>query len=509
MSEVPSGLNFSPVSPAPIRDSASLMLTRINNNEIEILLGKRAESMRAFPNFWSFPGGGLSRKDLEAAPKLNLGNDKHAAMKICIVRELCEELGLTISKKDIVSVDRKIRTSVVENKDNWLNEVLSGNIEFDPSNLTLIRERITPIFAPMRFHNRFFHLHISKDSPDFNLEEQTEFDDAKWYSINKLLSDWNKHDINLPPPLFTLIRDLNLLLEQGIKLEEAIKNLNSESPNEREINFSAGVICIPVKTATLPPASTTNCYLLGRKGGELLLVDPAAHNQDDIDWIMNLVKSLGGNVVGLLLTHRHSDHYGDLKKLKELTGGKVWCSKHTSEYLNINDALILDDNEKIVLKHSKFTTEWDVLITPGHCPGHICLFSKAGLIAGDMVAGYGTILVPNEGNMEVYVEQLKRIKKLKPRILFPSHGPLISIPEKTLSYYISHREKRQKKILDAINSGIDNLTEISKIAYEDTPNAHIGLSQQQTLAHLLSLERLGKISKINDLWRPNQSDLGV
>ena len=503
MSEVPPGLNFTAVSAAPIRDSASLMLTRSNNGEIEILLGKRAKSMRAFPNFWSFPGGGLSRKDIESASILNLDTDEHGAMKICVVRELCEELGLTINNNKIYTVDKKIRRSILENKENWLKEVLANNIKFDPTGLTLIRERITPIFAPMRFHNRFFHLHVSIDAPDFDLEEQTEFDKAKWYSIKKLLSDWNEHSIYLPPPLFTLIRDLDFLLKNGIKLDSAIHNLSSNSPEEKEINFSAGVICIPVKTTTLPPASTTNCYLLGRKGGELLLVDPAAHNQEDINWIMDLIKSLGGNVVGLLLTHRHSDHYGDLEKLKELTGGEIWCSKHTSEYLGIEDAVILNDKEKIILKHSKFSVEWNVLITPGHCPGHICLFSEAGLIAGDMVAGYGTILIPNEGNMEVYIEQLKRIKKLEPRILFPSHGPLISVPEETLSHYISHREKRQKNILEAVNTGIDRLSDISKIAYEDTPDVHIGLSQQQTIAHLLSLERLGKISKNNNLWKPN------
>jgi len=320
--------------------------------------------------------------------------------------------------------------------------------------------------------------------------------------MKRLLSDWNEHSINLPPPIFTLIRDLNLLIEQGIKLESAINNLSSESPEEREINFSAGVICIPVKTATLPPASTTNCYLLGRKGGELLIVDPAAKNEDDLHWIMDLVELLGGNVIGLLLTHRHSDHYGDLETLKKLTGAEIWCSKHTSEYLDIKDAKILNDKEKIILKNPDFSTEWEVLITPGHCPGHICLFSKAGLIAGDMVAGHGTILVPSEGNMEVYIEQLKRIQKLKPRILFPSHGPLISVPEKILSYYISHRENRQNKILNAINSGIKNLSEINKIAYEDTPNAHIELSKLQTISHLSSLERLGKITKINGVWIP-------
>jgi len=122
------------------------------------------------------------------------------------------------------------------------------------------------------------------------------------------------------------------------------------------------------------------------------------------------------------------------------------------------------------------------------------------LIAGDMVAGYGTILIPNEGNMEIYIEQLERIKKLEPRILFPSHGPLISVPEKILSYYINHRKKRQQRVYEAIHSGINTLREISTFTYDDTPNVHIGLSQQQTLAHLLSLERLGKITNNNKSW---------
>jgi ribonuclease/clavin/mitogillin len=500
VSEVPSGLTFETPPQPTIRDSASLMLTRINKNKIEVLLGKRSETMKAFPNFWSFPGGGLSRKDLESVNKLNINNEEFASMKICIIRELCEELGLSIYNGELISVDPKIRKTVVENKENWLKEVLAGNLKYDSQGLTLIRERITPVFAPLRFHNRFFHLHVTGEIPDFNLEEQTEFDSAKWYPIEDLIEHWNNHAIYLPPPIFTLIRDFKHLLMQGLELNSAIRNLSSESPEEREINFSDGVICIPVKTATLPPASTTNCYLLGKKGGELLLVDPAAHNQEDIDWIMELVKSFGGNVVGLLLTHRHSDHYGNLKKIMELTDAKVWCSKHTSEYLKLEDALILNEYDEIHLNHDLYSFKWKVLITPGHCPGHICLHSEAGLIAGDMVAGFGTILIPNEGNMEVYIEQLKRIRELNPRLLFPSHGPLISVPNKLLSYYISHRETRQERVYEAINSGINTLANISKYVYEDTPNVHIGLSQQQTLSHLISLKRLDLISQNGNLW---------
>ena len=103
MSEVPSGLKFEIPRQTPIRDSASLMLTRINENQIEVLLGKRSETMKAFPNFWSFPGGGLSRKDIESVNKLNLDNDEFTSMKICIMRELCEELGLSLLDDKVIS----------------------------------------------------------------------------------------------------------------------------------------------------------------------------------------------------------------------------------------------------------------------------------------------------------------------------------------------------------------------------------------------------------------------
>ena len=133
---------------------------------------------------------------------------------------------------------------------------------------------------------------------------------------------------------------------------------------------------------------------------------------------------------------------------------------------------------------------WTVLHTPGHDPGHICLHSPAGLVAGDMVAGIGTILIPpHSGNMEVYLEQLQRLNQLNPHLIFPSHGPIIPLPLKKLNYYIKHRGLRNQRILEALQEGLEIIEEIAIKAYEDTPNAHPGLALDQTLSHLLSLER--------------------
>ena len=118
-----------------------------------------------------------------------------------------------------------------------------------------------------------------------------------------------------------------------------------------------------------------------------------------------------------------------------------------------------------------------------------------------MVAGIGTILIPpGTGDMDVYIEQLQRLQELKPHLMFPSHGYVIPLPDKTLAYYIKHRMERHQRVLDAVISGLSTVSEISVQAYANTPDAHPGLAQDQTLAHLLSHERAGRVKQTNHEW---------
>jgi glyoxylase-like metal-dependent hydrolase (beta-lactamase superfamily II) len=141
-----------------------------------------------------------------------------------------------------------------------------------------------------------------------------------------------------------------------------------------------------------------------------------------------------------------------------------------------------------------------VLITPGHHPGHICLLGEAGLIAGDMVAGIGTILIPpHTGDMQVYIEQLERLKQRQPHLLFPSHGPVIAQPTKVFNRYINHRQARHQRVLEAV-IGTLSLADISVLAYADTPDAHPGLAEDQTLSHLMVHERNGDVVQTANGW---------
>jgi len=70
MSEVPEGMSFGPQERRPPRPTATMTMTRDGDDGIEVLLGLRSETMAAFPGYWAFPGGGLSRVDSAAVEAL-------------------------------------------------------------------------------------------------------------------------------------------------------------------------------------------------------------------------------------------------------------------------------------------------------------------------------------------------------------------------------------------------------------------------------------------------------
>ena len=207
-----------------------------------------------------------------------------------------------------------------------------------------------------------------------------------------------------------------------------------------------------------------------------------------------------GLLIAIMFTHSHGDHVGDIGLLREAFDVPIWGSEYTARSVKCDR--ILTDGETLELGNQA----WQVLITPGHHPGHICLLGDAGLIAGDMVAGIGTILIPpHTGDMNVYMEQLERLKNLKPHLLFPSHGPVIALPIQKFDQYLSHRQARHQSVYEAVHSGIETLSAIARAAYADTPNAHPGLALDQTLSHLVSHQRSGTLVEHSSKWFVNDT----
>ena len=480
-------------TPRAPRPSASVMLRRGD----EILICHRVSTVPSFPDYWAFPGGGVSRVDkgaLDSHPEWfpDRDEDERAAL-VALLREMVEEVGLAPSKNGIEQVSPNLRELVLRDKKNWLMAVENGDIGINCDNLIVFCERTTPPLAPLRFRNHFFTVECNVE-PILDSGERPEFDEYRWATPQQLLHEWMNNEIRIPPPQIMILRELC----EGPMDNMIIQMSKSPKRENVRIEFAPGVECIPLPTDTLPPSTHTNCYILGVPGGQRVLVDPAARDSQALNMLRSKVEQVldsGSEIVATIFTHRHRDHVGDVEAISEIYQAPIWATSETLETIPQSKShRTLNEGDSFNLVGMNGEVFWKVIETPGHCPGQICLVSEAGIISADNVAQVGTILVPsNEGDMSAYLKGLYRLRELEANLLFPGHGPVVTNPSRLLTHYIKHREKRHEAVFSAWKSGLRDIPEIAKMAYMDTPDAHPLLKLDQTQSHLKALRNEGRI----------------
>ncbi len=271
--------------------------------------------------------------------------------------------------------------------------------------------------------------------------------------------------------------------------------------------MSSCVERLALKSPTLPPATTTNCLLLGDT--EMAIVDPASPWAPEQDRLVQRLKGLadeGRSAACIVLTHHHHDHVGGVQALREAMNLPVLAHPRTAELLS--GSLVVDDTleEGDVLETGQQV--WQVLHTPGHATGHICLFHEAtgeGIV-GDMLAGEGTIVLdPPEGNLEDYIASLERLMGLNARRLYPAHGPALEDPQGILAHYIQHRHARTRQVADAGRAMEHFRPEdlVPKI-YAEIPKTFWPIAARQVLCHLQYLVKQGDMVEEGGVFSPNR-----
>jgi glyoxylase-like metal-dependent hydrolase (beta-lactamase superfamily II) len=202
--------------------------------------------------------------------------------------------------------------------------------------------------------------------------------------------------------------------------------------------------------------------------------------------------SRGATPVAILITHHHEDHVGGAAFLSHELELPLWAHEETRARVSegVRITRIVRDGETLL-------GSWRVLHTPGHAPGHVCLHDEAtnALICGDMVASVGTILIaPGDGDMRVYLEQLRRLEVLGARIALPAHGEPIAEPEKVFRRYITHRLMREERVVAALRPAPRPLAEILPDAYADTPTYLWPIAALSLQAHLDKLVAEGRVT---------------
>ena len=514
MGELPEGVTLSPIEVPKVIRSASVILSRECESGHEILMGHRVPELASFPDYWAFPGGGICKEDKHSASVLGgrLGvEDKYELACFALLREMVEEVGLSPDGKgNIIEVTSEVRELVCGDKEEWLKLVQEGSISIEMFHSQMVTDRTTPPFSPRRFQNYFFHVPMGKStaSPSFP-PGRSEFDDFKWWRPDVLIEKWERNQIRIPPPIVTLLRDLARGTSNTGDLLKACEMLSLDPPSgDHRIEFAPGVEAFPLRTETIPPSTHTNCYIIGDLGGECLVVDPSSKTDDSLAILkkkIDQVTSMGSVIVATVFTHRHPDHVGNLKMISDVYEAPVWASRETINSIPPDfPCKILIEGDRIVLDGPAKKSTWDVIETPGHCPGHICLVGEPGIVSGDNCVVIGTILVPSsEGDMAAYIDDLVRLDQMSPTMLFPGHGPPCTNPRKLLRRYIRHRRTRHGKVLEAVASGIDSLDRIAEHAYLDTPDAHPMLCLDQTLSHLKALVSSGEVKLRDGVYLPS------
>ena len=260
-----------------------------------------------------------------------------------------------------------------------------------------------------------------------------------------------------------------------------------------------GLIICPLRAPTLPPATHTNAALVG--ADLLWVVDPGSPHPEELDRLaaaLAAARAEGARVAGVLLTHHHQDHVGGARWLADTYGVPVVAHAATKQALEARGVRV----DRVVGEGDVLpglgAEGWALLHTPGHARGHLVLWQASGgiLLAGDMVASEGTIVVdPPGGHMATYVAQLERLIALGPQLLVPAHGAPVSEPVARLRFYVAHRREREARVAAALETSPRSLVAITFDAYPDVSPAHHPLASRSALAHLIHLAELGRAAE--------------
>jgi len=272
--------------------------------------------------------------------------------------------------------------------------------------------------------------------------------------------------------------------------------------------IAPGVEALPLRTPTLPPATHTNVYLLGT--GDFVLVEPASPYPEEIDravlWVEQR-QQRGDRLRAIVATHHHPDHIGGATALAQRLGAPLWGHAATIDRLVgsvVFDRAIADG--AVIALDGEVPLRLRAVHTPGHAPGHLCFYDEVSraMIAGDMVASVGSILVETiDGDMAQYLASLARMDALEPSVLLPAHGAPIHAAHEKLIGYIAHRLLRESKVLAAlrVDSRPRPVAALVPQAYDDTPPHIWPLAALAAEAHLVKLAHDGLAEHTPEGWR--------
>ena len=308
------------------------------------------------------------------------------------------------------------------------------------------------------------------------------------------------------------------------------------------------------------PLENLNSYLIEGSDG-WLMIDTGWNSPEAFTALENRLKDIGlafTDITQVVLTHSHPDHSGMANKIKRLSPAKIYL--HTMEIVHqeswmdkdkiidystyttgqlrlggmseteipyIIESIQTGDNDRFIVSHDMLLEgcetistglfNFKVIWTPGHSPGHICLYEpeKKILFSGDHIL---PIITPNisqfsprinKNPLVEFLSSLRNIEHLDVDIVLPAHEHIFKDLKKRVGEIIHHHEQRLAAILETemerpktvyqIASNIPWMVEMKDSKqtrgtyFKDLSPLHRALAMGETAAHLELLRKENKM----------------
>jgi glyoxylase-like metal-dependent hydrolase (beta-lactamase superfamily II) len=176
------------------------------------------------------------------------------------------------------------------------------------------------------------------------------------------------------------------------------------------------------------------CYIVAcEKTKKAAVIDPGGSEEE----ILAEIDKMGVDVEYIIATHGHPDHVCGNRIIQEATGAKIIM--HSADVLFFDKSEVknyfsmlgleetpkpdieVEEGDKIVIGE----VELEVLHTPGHTPGGICLYNAPDLITGDtlFVGGLGRTDFPGGSHQDLLDSIHTKLLTMDPEtVVWPGHG---------------------------------------------------------------------------------------
>ena len=277
----------------PLRDAATVVLTRDGPTGLELYLLKRPAGSGFMGGAWVFPGGKVDSADLDfhstllgdagarlkeqvvATPGRDGPSGISLGVVVAVCRELFEEAGVLLARDQqtgaaLQSSDprwpalKKGRALLVSGEGS-LGALLEDNgLRLALEEVEYFAHWITPSAEKRRFDTRFFVAHLPPEQQATREENETA--DAKWCAAEEALGAAGRGDMFLPPPTLKTIEDVAQFETWGALRRWALAN--SPFPILPKIRFEDEGV-----TILLP----WDAEYAAAAGADLDLVTPSEH----------------------------------------------------------------------------------------------------------------------------------------------------------------------------------------------------------------------------------------